>query len=196
MNIFYIEQKPARLSTSSIFEEFIPKFYYMKKILLGVAVLALPIISFANSSNDWRESPRYCSNTGSTISTGAITGKDDDCDGIRSGTFSGSMNTGALIEANLKALHADISKLTLAQKVELTALIRTYLTSQGITPTIPTMNDDAKKMTQDALKAKRDALKVERKARFEALKEKRKQIQASIKEKREQMKETREYDRN
>ena len=49
-------------------------------------------------------------------------------------------------------------------------MIRTYLTSKGITPTVPTMNDDAKKAGKEEMKALREKQKAEMKAKREALK--------------------------
>ncbi len=159
----------------------------MKKILLAsLATLALsPALLFARHGDGTEvEIHKSSGHSGVVMSGTTMSGSHN---GWHHGTgstgtgwtASGRVNTGALIEANLKALHADISKLTPEQKVELTAMIRTYLTSKGITPTVPTMNDDAKKATKEALKEKRKALQAEMKAKREALKAERKSLKKS-----------------
>jgi len=170
----------------------------MKKILLGwLAVLIIsPTLLFARHGDgievEMHQSMHQATASwGSATSTGTkeprpSVGKANFQDLSRTGwTASGHTYTGALIEANLKALHADIAKLTPEQKVELTAMIRTYLTSKGITPTVPTMNDDVKKATKEAVKT-----------RQEVLKEKRKALQAEMKAKREALKEARKANHN
>jgi hypothetical protein len=150
----------------------------MKKILLAtLTVLALsPALLFARHGDGTEVEVHKSSGHSGVVMSGATmsgshNGWHHGTGSTGSGwTSSGRTNTGKLIEANLKALHADMSKLTPEQKVELTAMIRTYLTSKGITPTVPTMNDDAKKALKEAAKAKREAQKNAMKAKREAQK--------------------------
>lgn len=160
----------------------------MKKILLGtLTVLALsPALLFARHGDGTEvEIHKSSGHTGTfmsgTTQSGSHNGWHHGTGSTTSSgwTSSGRTNTGKLIEANLKALHADIAKLTPEQKVELTAMIRTYLTSKGITPTVPTMNDDAKKAGKEQIKALRDKQKAEMKAKREAQKAERKSLKKS-----------------
>lgn len=154
----------------------------MKKILLGsLAVLVLsPSLLFARHGDGTEvEIHKSSGHTGVVMSGTTQSGSHNGWHHGTGSTGSGWTNTGKLIEANLKALHADIAKLTPEQKVELTAMIRTYLTSKGITPTVPTMNDDAKKALKEEMKALREKQKSEMKAKREALKAERKSLKKS-----------------
>ena len=147
----------------------------MKKILLGtLTVLALsPALIFArqgegmemeaHNSPDHAMITSVATGSGSTKSTGMGAGKVNIQDIHRSSETgatgsgwiaSGRTNTGALIDANMRALHADMAKLTPEQKIGLTKLIREYLITQGITPSTPELkvNDAERKGWDGSIK--------------------------------------------
>lgn len=176
----------------------------MKKILLAtLTVLALsPTLIFArhgdgteveiHKSSDHAMVTSVATGSGSTKGTGIGAGKVNIQDIHRSSgsgatgsgwTSSGRINTGALIEANLKSLHLDMAKLTPEQKVVLTKMIREYLVAQGVTLSTPELkvSDVERKGWDGSIKGNKTAneLKIERKQKLEEIKVKREALKTA-----------------